>query len=115
MKALIWIGSFLVYLIINALLHPFGVRLGYILTLAFAIWIPKVLCRKWDVKVVQKEAYVKGMSIYQYVSSIVPPSLITACETRKGNRKALKENLKMCVEENAITKRTSVVLFEMFK
>lgn len=115
MKVLIWIGSFVVYLLINMLLHPLGVRLGYLFTFAFAIWIPQILCRKWDVKVVQKEAYAKGMSIYQYVSSIVPPSLMTACEARKGNRKALKENLKMCVEENAITKRISNVLFEMFK
>lgn len=115
MKVLIWIGSFIVYLIINILLHPFGVRLGYLFGLAFAVLIPLFLCKKWDIRVIEKEAHSKGMSIYQYISSIVPPSLMTACEAYKGNHPALKETLKRCVEENAISKPVSKVLFEMFK
>ena len=115
MKFLIWLGCFLVYMIVNALLHPLGIRLGWLFGLVFAVWIPSFLCKKWDIRTVQKEAFAQGMSIRQYIDSIVPPSLISAFEVQKGNRVALKANLKRCVEENAITKPDSVVLFEMCK
>lgn len=115
MKTLIWVGCFLGALIIDILLFPLGVRMGLLPVWAVVIFFPKVLCRKWDVRVVRKAAFAKGMSIRQYVTSIAPPSLIFACEAHKGDRAALKKTLKICVEEDAITKEISSVLFEMYK
>lgn len=115
MKILIWLGSFLAYLIINMLLHPLGVRLGYIFGLAFAVWIPIFLCKKWDIRTVLKEAHAKGMSGRQYVESQVPPSIITLCEANKGNPVTLKAELKKCVAEGAVSKRISYCLIDMYK
>lgn len=115
MKALIWIACSLGLFLINLLLFPFGVRLGYLPVYLILVFLPRYLCKKWDIRVIEKEAHSKGMSIRQYVASIVPPSLMTTCESLKGNSSELKKNLKWYIEEKVITKRISVVLFEMYK
>lgn len=118
-KVLIWIGCFIGALLINILLHPFGVRLGYIAILAIIIWLPEYLFKKVDIKTVEKEAYSKGMSIRQYVASIVPSSLMNFCEINKGNKRVIKENIKRFKaaqdNETKIPKRILVVLLEMYK
>ncbi len=98
--------------------------------LEFGIRIWSALCnkhilttlsvRKLDIKTVEKEAYAKGMSIMQYVTSVVPPSLIIFCEAHKGEPSAIKKNVKMLNDEqesyeDKIPKRILVVLLEMYK
>lgn len=118
-KALIWIGCFVGAILINVLLHPLGLRLGYIALPAIIIWLPQFLCKKLDIKRVEKEAYLKGMSIRQYVASVVPSSLMDFCEANKGNKKLIKENIKRFQEaqdaETKIPKHILVVLLEMYK
>lgn len=119
-KVLIWIGCFLGAFLINALLHPLGIRLGYIALPAIIIWLPQYLCKKVDFKTVEKEAYSKGMSIRQYVASITPTSLMDFCEAHKGNKKLIEKNIKRFNEEqetakDRIPKRILMVLLEMYK
>ena len=119
-KILIWIGCFLGAILINALLHPLGIRLGYIALPAIIIWLPQYLCKKVDIKTVEKEAYSKGMSIRQYVASIIPTSLMDFCEAHKGNKKLIRENVAKFNEaqestKTEIPKRILVVLLEMYK
>ena len=81
----------------------------------FILGLVSPLRKKSEIKKVEKEAYSKGMSIRQYVTSVVPSSLITFCEVHKGESSVLKKNLKSYIEENVITKRIAVVLLEMYK
>ena len=116
MKVLIWIGCILTYIITTISFLLLGFRLGYILTLAIlCCYLPDFLCKKWDIRVIKKEASAKGMSINQYVESIVSPSLIASCEKYKYKSTPLRDNLRQCVKEKTITKPMSVVLFEMYK
>ena len=118
MKVFIWMCCMTIPLGTIALVEDFGFFLGAIPTVilyTIGFNLAYIFCRKWDVRVIEKEAHLKGMSVRQYVSSLVPPSLITACESLKGNSAALKDTLKNCVNEEVITKPISHVLFEMYK
>lgn len=122
MKFLIWIGGYLLMTLVYVLTYGIFASAGaFILWLEaivyLSVWIivSKKLCKNWDIRVVEKEAHSKGLSIRQYIVSIVPPSLIYTCEKLKDNLPALKDNLKKCVEANTIPKRISVVLLEMYK
>ena len=122
-KALIWIVFyFSLSSFIGILKTNFGIWLGFIPTVAlYSIvgWLVTTLCKKVDVKTVEKEAYSKGMSIRQYVASIVPSSLMNFCEINKGNKRVIKENIKRFKaaqdDETKIPKRIFVVLLEMYK
>jgi hypothetical protein len=115
MKVLIWIGCFLVYIAINIILHPLGFRLGYGLTLVLVTLLPIFLCKKWDVRVVEKEAHNNGVSVREYVRSKVPPSLMDFCEANKGNRSTLKKTLKNYITNNVISKPIANCLYAMYK
>ena len=120
MKVLIWVGCFLTTVLINLLLLPLNLGLGYGLLYVINVFLPRYLCEKWDIKTVEKEAYAKGMSKRQYVTSVVPPSLIIFCEAHKGEPSAIKKNVKMLNDEqesyeDKIPKRILVVLLEMYK
>ena len=118
-KVLIWIGCFLGSFIVNLLLLPLGLGLGYGLLYVINIFLPRYLCKKLDIKTVEKEAYSKGLSIRQYVASVVPSSLMDFCEAHKGEKKLIKENIERFNAaqdaETKIPKRILVVLFEMYK
>ena len=117
-KVLISIGCILVYvLIVTTIENEFRFILGALPTMVLfgsMLWLESFLHKKSDIKKVEKEAYAKGMSIRQYVTSIAPPSLITFCEEHKGEP-CLGNNLKRCVEEDVIPKHIAVVLLEMYK
>lgn len=118
MKVLIWIGCFLGYITINIILHPLGLRLGYLPTLALVTLgtgLPIFLCKKWDVRVIEKEAHNNGVSVREYVRSKVPPSLMDFCEANKGNRSTLKKTLKSYITNNVISKPIANCLYAMYK
>lgn len=119
-KALIWVGCFLLSVIINMLLLPFGVKLGYVALPVIVYLLPRYLCIKLDIWEVKKEAESKGMSIRQLVASVVPPSLFGFCEVNKGESSIIKSAIKKFIRENAedenpIPKRYLVVLREMYE
>ncbi len=118
MKVLIWIGCFLVYTTINTILYSLELRLGYVWTVVLVTlvtWLPIFLCKKWDVRVIEKEAHNNGVSVREYVSSKVPPSLMDSCEVNKGNRSTLKKMLKSYVTNNVISKPIANCLYAMYK
>lgn len=124
MKVLIWIGCALSLGVITTTLNiKMGIYLGLIPTIVLystMFWLARTLCDKWDIKTVEKEAFSKGMSIRQYITSVVPPSLIIFCEAHKGEPSVIKKNVKMIndeseVNEDKIPKRILVVLLEMYK
>lgn len=116
MKVFIWISTFFTVTLVNVLIGcVIGFRLGGVLLYVACTFLARFLCKKWDIRLVKKEAYSKGLSIKQYITYIVPASLITACEMNQGNRKELKKILKECVSSATINKRTSLILFEMYK
>ena len=119
-KILIWVGCFLGAILINVLLYPFGVSLGFVALPAIIIWLPLHLCKKVDLKTVEEEAHSKGVSIRQYVASAVPSSLMEFCEENKGNSSTIKKKIKqveeLYIEEGEpIPKRILFTLFEMYK
>lgn len=119
-KVLIWIGCFLLTILIDAILHPFGVRLGYGLRYVVCVPLALYLCKQLDIRTVKKEAATKGVSIWQLVTSIVPKSLVDFCESNKGKSSVIKGAIKTFMKENSedehpIPKRYLVVLREMYK
>lgn len=119
-KVLIWIGCFLGLVLINAFLFARGIKLGSIPSFVILFILPQYFCKKLDIKTVEKEAFSKGMSIRQYVESVVPSALIDFCEAHKSEKSLIKENIKTVEEEciearEPIPKRIWVVLLEMYK
>ena len=117
-KVLIWIGCyFSLSFLITILKTNFGIWLGFIPTfILYSVtgWLANTLCKKADIKKVEKEAFAKGMSIRQYVASITPPELIKFCEEHKGE-KVVGKTIKHYVDENLISKRIALVLSEMYE
>ena len=118
-KALIWIGCFLLATIINMLLSPLGLRLGYGLTYIINVWLAIYLCKKFDkntmLKQVQTEAFYKDMTLKQYIPTVVPPQLISFCESNKDDPDFLKKNLKYIPLVKTIPKRYLIALLELYK
>jgi hypothetical protein len=117
-KFFISIGCISVYvLIVTTIRIEFRFILGALPTMVLfgsMLWLESFLHKKSDIKKVEKEAYAKGMSIRQYITSVVPSSLINFCEIHKG-KSDLANTIKQYVEEDVIPKHIAVVLLEMYK
>ena len=122
MKFLIWCGGYLImtglYTLTYGIIPPTNNFLLWLEACVYFIaWIliSKKLCKKWDKKTVEKEAFAKGMSIRQYVASVVPSEIIAFCEAHKGDSSVIKRFLEKYVNAREIPKRIALVLLEIYK
>ena len=122
MKILIWIGSCIICLlatiIFDALLKPFGLRLGYGLRYLLAVvamsFLARYLCIKWDTHKIKNKADKEGASEIEYVKKEIPSSLRTLCEELRGNEVALESLLDDCVKKGTISKAEALLLFDEY-
>ena len=121
MKALIWAGCILASLvatiIVDAILKPFGLRLGwgvrglvFVAGIAFAGF----LCRKRFRKSVEKKLAKEGMTPAEYIMKNVPQKHLERCEFYKGKTSELESYLKTLVEDGKIPKDAYAILMEMY-
>ena len=121
MKALIWIGGYFAMTLVYTLTYGILPTNGFVSWLEsviyLVIWIiaSVVLCRKWDIRVVKKEAQKKGLSTEQYITEIVPHDLIEFCETNKGNPSAIRTHLANCARNGIIKRYVVSYLVEFYK
>lgn len=123
-KALIWIGAFIVSVIAEAIASAIfqaifpGYRMGWILRFVFfclMLFIGKSMCAKWDVKEFVIRANKNGMAPGAYASATFPPSLLDLCESYKNDTAAFEALMKQSVEGEVITKADANVLRYMFR
>lgn len=121
MKILIWIGCIAVSLIVNvvidALLSPLGVRLGYGLRGLLVVattFLARYLCLKFEIGKIKTKAEKEGTSEIELVKREIPSSLRTLCEEHRGNEVALESLLDDCVKKGTITKAQVALLLEEY-
>lgn len=125
MKALIWIGTyvvgFILYSVLYALIAFFtGVGLGgifHIIMLALLAFVAKSICIKWDStksRKLEKTASEQGVAPIEYIKNQVPRIVFDTCETLRGNRMELDKYLKHCIVINLITKRHYGILMKEY-
>ena len=129
MKVLIWMGSFLiaflVSVVIDLLLMPFGIRQGWIIrtliVVALPIFIAKKLCEMYDSKhtskvknKVDKEIEKSGMTKEEYIKANVPALCIEVCERCRGRRVYLESSLLPFLKDKKISKKLYMFLLEEY-
>lgn len=121
MKILIWIGciiaSLIVNVVINVILSPFGIRLGYGLRgllVAATTFLARYLCLKFEIGKIKTKAEKEGTSEIELVKREIPSSLRCLCEEHRGNEVALESLLDDCVKQGMINKGEAVLLLEEY-
>ena len=115
MKALIWIGTFLVITLVNALLGAnFGFHMGSLVMYVALFFVPKMLCKKWDKHVFYKKVRESGMTAIEYVKSKTKPFIIENCEEYRGNEVYLNEVLQQRMGEGYLTENEFDILMEEY-
>lgn len=122
MKIVLCIASFvicvLINLILDAVLKPFGIRIGFgVRILLYAIITPFIaafLCIKWDAHKIKNKATKEGKSEIEYVQNEIPSSLRTLCEELRGNEVALNSLLDDCIKKGTISKAEAVLLLQEY-
>lgn len=125
MKALIWtgciLGSLVATIIVDAILKPFGLQLGWLLRgLVFAagVFLARFLslkiCRKRFRKTVEKKLAKEGMTPAEYIRKKVPQKHIEMCEFYKGRTSELDAYLRTLVKDERIPKDAYAILMEMY-
>lgn len=116
MKVLIWIGCILGTLLINILLSPLGIRLGYILMFLILCVLPKYLCKKWDIRMIKKEATEAGMSVSEYAKQGLSEEFLANLEKMCNTvpYEQVKSKLKKYVKEGKLTKGQSIILLDEY-
>ena len=125
MKALIWtgciLGSLVATIICDAILKPFGVRLGWLLRgLVFAAGVVLArflclkLCRKSFRKSVEKKLAKEGTTPAEYIKKKVPQKCLEMCEFYKGKTSELDAYLRTLVKDERIPKDAYAILMEMY-
>jgi hypothetical protein len=116
MKALIWIGCTLAVVLINILLLPLEMGLGYILMYAILIVLPEYLCKKLDWYRIKKNATNAGMTVSEYGKQGLSQEFLTTleklCNTTSYER--VKFLLKKCVKKGKITKEQFIILLDEY-
>ena len=122
MKVLIWIGSYIICLlatiICDALLKPFGLRLGYGLRYLLAVpamsFLAISLCKKWDRHKLKQKAEKENISVDELIKREIPSSLRSLCEDFRGNKVALESLLDNSVNNGTISKAEAELLLEEY-
>ena len=125
MKALIWIGNFLVITLLDIILIILtGFKLGYGLSFLAYIVLPRFWYQKYEYHLLKKhmnaitpDATAHGMSPAGYLLKDVPQSVIDMCEHYRDidNPKELKVFLNTCKESNKISKYAYIYLLRKYK
>lgn len=121
MKALIWtgciLGSLVVTIICDAILKPFGLRLGWWLRgLVFTagVVLAGYLCRKRFRKSIEKKLAKEGMTPAEYIMKNVSQKHLEMCEFYRGKNSELEPYLKTLAEDGQIPKDAYGILMEMY-
>ena len=122
MKALIWIvcmaAALVANIIADALLKPFGLRLGWWLRLllgAAAVFLARRFCLKLDANKIKDKARQANISEVDVVRKEIPSSLLSLCEGHRGNDVALKSLLDDCIKKGMINQAEAMLLLEEYR
>lgn len=125
MKALIWIGNFLVITLLDIILIMLtGFKLGYGLSFIAYFVLPRFWYKKYEYHLLKKhmnaitpEATAHGMSPAEYLLKDVPQSVIGMCEHYRDidKPKEVKVYLDNCKSNNQISKYAYIYLLRKYK
>ena len=111
MKALIWIGCFLGTVIVNILLLPLELRLGYMLMYANLFVLPSYLCKKLDLHRAMKAVKESGMSVNEYAKQGLSDDFVAQLPNMAYEK--MKSVLKAKKKEGSITHEQYVLLLKL--
>lgn len=117
MKILIWILCLAAETVIVTLLRDIGIYLGGIPTailICLAIWGANSLCHRWDMRLLEKKAASKGITVIELARKSMKDEIWDRCEELRGS-KELKTYLKQQLEWGTITKMHVTVLKHHFR
>lgn len=133
MKALIWIGCFIMHYIISNIIKAIIIYIpitddssvlliGFLngilvaASFGFCIWLAKSLCQKWEWHVLSKKAATFGLTVSEYgkrgLSEEFLANLEHMCNTVPYEH--VKSHLKACVKKGTMTKEQSIILLKEY-
>lgn len=131
MKAFIWFGMLFLAGLLSSLLSTSMTQDFYysyndaleqsylistisMLIVGFCVTAAKSLCLQLDISRLKKKAQEKGISLFQYTATDVPPEILQKLEEMEASNNTIHDYLKKCRNQRLVTKVQARILEDVY-